>query len=1629
EVGLSATYLCHRSAVDGNWKWETQAVVQAEVESDISVSGICSDNYDNNCNGYIDSADANDCKAPVSVLDSVEGDSAAPFFDTINDGTTTVKLAVNDFPVDTSEVRCKWYVLESGYDADTGVNCANPDVSNFVFCTFDPLGDSEGSHTGYVACIDENLNGQPYTDGVSSRTSKKIDWTGDWTGPAASFANPPDPTGVPYDIEIGLSDAFAGVDKSTVKIFVSNNGGADTDITSSVSVSGNCQNAGVNCAYKRTIIKGGAEAADGTHKLTVTSKDNLGNSQQAPNTYTYIVSTCNLDSASIAPSAACNKALNMCSAAGAACAGGNAIDVTAGYTGLNCPTSFTVQVDAKSADNLCNVQGSGGQMAGISITCSNPTPKSTQQTCTGTWNLPNPVPPACQGKAITAKSGVCDASIDGVYCATPTGSFGACYDTTVPITSITVNSGSDFSSSRTITATSLSGKDNTYGLNSCILGWADAVTTTKTCGGSVGEECASLFSAAEKQHTYGTDSASVADKISTFSCTNKNTVTGSTSDSITVCSSIADASNLLAYDSASKTTTLSASAWQRDSTPYFEWTAVTSLCGVTYDVQVDSNPATTITTNSYAPVGSLSDAKHTFTVTSKDGNNLRLAGTAQTFNLWVDTAAPTTSIDETIPAWFTTEPNLHLSCSDSPAGENSGCGTTRYCTGSGCAPGTNYNPATGITISSSTVLGYSSSDNAGNNEITSYTTINVDTTPPSAVTVSDSGAFTASTTTLTATWTTSEDAQSGISLYQYAVGTTSGGTDIRGFTDVGLATSATITGLALLNENTYYITVRSKNGAGLFSTPASTDGITVDTEGPTGVNAVTVENSFGSYSSSPFAAFTGSIADALSGVNRGTCGYTIDDSVWGAAIWNATDSSCKESDIACTDGQSLTVKMRVSDNLDTYSATSPAISKICDATTPVIESIIPGTGETRRTSSKDVGFSVTAKDAKSGMSAIEWILFVNDVDKGSLFKKCDGGTGVSVTCTFQSGLTEMTSCASQSSPETCSFAPKSGKSYWLSVEAQTGSGTGTISLEMASPGDTVETTDTAVVTPAPTGFTCADATDLGSISPGGTISQSTNNLDASSLVNKQLFKFTTNADTALTLTLTSPDGADFDAKIYYGDCPNVKNGDKIRVDILAGDHVDTWSDVASSGEWIIDFDIPGVSDISPTVATFNVQTNYSAVAKSQTGKTIVSCDLLVNGVKVDDMVLTAGTAEDGTWTGRYTITSPAIIFMRAQCTDSAGNKGDGLDVLVSLATDLKSGVNLLIDKPPVFSQPLFKSLPPVRIIKSLSTRVITEIKSLPPVSRDIPHALMLPITRTHSKITNQSSKNISSQLLPISQILKSLPPVSENISSQLLPISEIKSLPPESVIIVNLEKGDITNITAYYKLLGEAPEREAIKGAKCWISASNFNDPAKGIVGANLKGLDNGYYTYSFEAPTISGLYGYTVSCAKRGYQTSSNSGSFFVLGCEGVVCIKVTPKDTAAILTLGKTQTISLQLKNRADDTRKYSISLISSDPKVLTEISPTQITLANGEIKTVKVLLTSLVLDERQIIQNIKVENIATNADFEVSSIRIAIAISTLPEIGAVEVVAIFALAALIVYLKSKNKKHAKKSGKRRR
>ena len=82
-------------------------------------------------------------------------------------------------------------------------------------------------------------------------------------------------------------------------------------------------------------------------------------------------------------------------------------------------------------------------------------------------------------------------------------------------------------------------------------------------------------------------------------------------------------------------------------------------------------------------------------------------------------------------------------------------------------------------------------------------------------------------TTLSANWASLfADPQSGIVRYEWAIGTTVGGVNVQAYTDVGDATTASNSSLSLTPGSTYYISVRSTNGAGAQST-ATTNGITV----------------------------------------------------------------------------------------------------------------------------------------------------------------------------------------------------------------------------------------------------------------------------------------------------------------------------------------------------------------------------------------------------------------------------------------------------------------------------------------------------------------------------------------------------------------------------------------------------------------------------------------------------------------------------------------------------------------------------------------------------------------------------------------------------------------------------------
>jgi len=79
-------------------------------------------------------------------------------------------------------------------------------------------------------------------------------------------------------------------------------------------------------------------------------------------------------------------------------------------------------------------------------------------------------------------------------------------------------------------------------------------------------------------------------------------------------------------------------------------------------------------------------------------------------------------------------------------------------------------------------------------------------------------------TELIANWTISTDTHSDVIEYWYAIGTSPGATDITTWTNSGLNTSVTQTGLSLVNGAFYYFTVKSVNGAGLESIVTNSDG-------------------------------------------------------------------------------------------------------------------------------------------------------------------------------------------------------------------------------------------------------------------------------------------------------------------------------------------------------------------------------------------------------------------------------------------------------------------------------------------------------------------------------------------------------------------------------------------------------------------------------------------------------------------------------------------------------------------------------------------------------------------------------------------------------------------------------------
>ena len=127
--------------------------------------------------------------------------------------------------------------------------------------------------------------------------------------------------------------------------------------------------------------------------------------------------------------------------------------------------------------------------------------------------------------------------------------------------------------------------------------------------------------------------------------------------------------------------------------------------------------------------------------------------------------------------------------------------------------------------------------------------VNIDWTVPSNITYVNDGVgndisvFT-NNNSISANWNSIVDINSDISSYQYAIGTTPTTTDILSYTDNWFDTTMTHTGLSLVTGTTYFVHVKSLNGAGLGSNIIVSNGQTLEAPTNAPISNFTVSNTY-----------------------------------------------------------------------------------------------------------------------------------------------------------------------------------------------------------------------------------------------------------------------------------------------------------------------------------------------------------------------------------------------------------------------------------------------------------------------------------------------------------------------------------------------------------------------------------------------------------------------------------------------------------------------------------------------------------------------------------------------------------------------------------------------------------------
>jgi hypothetical protein len=221
----------------------------------------------------------------------------------------------------------------------------------------------------------------------------------------------------------------------------------------------------------------------------------------------------------------------------------------------------------------------------------------------------------------------------------------------------------------------------------------------------------------------------------------------------------------------------------------------------------------------------------TYTAQASQSDDAGNTGVSAPTTFLVDTTAPIVTI--------TGKPSNPIASNTAPfsytGDDGTGSGVAHFLYridgGNFSSDATGAHTFTGL-LDGSHTFGVEAVDVAGNISSEATYTWAVDTTAPTGGTVRDGLgadiAFQPSTTKISANWSGFTDGSgTGIAGYQWAIGTTPGGTDVQAYTSVGPATSATNSALALTNGTTYYVSVQAVDQAGNVSVAATSDGVKV----------------------------------------------------------------------------------------------------------------------------------------------------------------------------------------------------------------------------------------------------------------------------------------------------------------------------------------------------------------------------------------------------------------------------------------------------------------------------------------------------------------------------------------------------------------------------------------------------------------------------------------------------------------------------------------------------------------------------------------------------------------------------------------------------------------------------------